>query len=77
MPEFAFPDLDLLEKKRSKFLTETYAFVQTDMSAARTVGYCRRFKYKDTVASRCKLWDKDEIKVGIVRGLLGNIVSLG
>ncbi|XP_063695121.1 DENN domain-containing protein 2D-like isoform X3 [Bolinopsis microptera] len=53
VPEFAFPDLDILEVKRTNFLTETYAFVQTDMSAARTVGYCRRFKYKDTVASRC------------------------
>ena len=54
VPEFAFPDLDILEVKRINFMTETYAFVQTDMSAARTVGYCRRFKYKDTHASRCE-----------------------
>ncbi|KAL5257929.1 hypothetical protein ACHWQZ_G012767 [Mnemiopsis leidyi] len=54
VPEFAFPDLDLLEVKRTTSLTETYAFVQTDMSAARTVGYCRRFKYKETNASRLR-----------------------
>ena len=53
VPEFAFPDLDLLEiRKNARPLTETYAFVQTDMFASRTVGYCRRFKYKDPVSNR-------------------------
>ena len=46
VPDFAFPDIDLLEKKSVDSLTETYAFVQTDMTASRMIGYCRRFKYK-------------------------------
>lgn len=61
IPDFTFPDLDLLEVKNMSSIDETYAFVQTHMSAARTIGYCRRFKYKNKPTERCKFFNFCEI----------------